>query len=374
MGKLHKTLRPKKIIQPHASELNPTKQVYMNNHIIGEGDDYKMLFDCLAQGVLYQDIKGKIIHANRAASRILGLTNEELMGRASTDPLWKIIKEDGSTYPTQEHPSLVALNIGKPVYKKTMAIFNPILEQYKWILVDAEPIFINDETRPYRVLTSFSDITIRKNMELELTESQASLSTIIESTFESIWSVDRNYDIIYANKNFLSQYRKAYDVVLKKGKNKLAKLPFEVGNKWKERCDYVFKGKNLKFIDILHIGDNAFVYEIVMSPIEVNSSITGAAIFSRDITEKQEHLSEIERQNEVLKDIAWTQSHIVRAPLARIMGLALLMDEFENMDAEKKNVLTEILNSARELDQIIHDISQKTYRMDKKLIDTSESN
>lgn len=368
MGKLQNT-RTAKIGQDSFSKTHPkTKHVNLNNHIIGDVDDYKLLFDSLAQGVLYQDVSGSIIHANKAASRILGLTHEELIGRAATDPMWKIIHEDGTTYHTEQHPSIIALKTGKPVYKKTMAIFNPILDEYKWILVDAEPLFKNDEAFPFRVLTSFIDITIRKNMELELTESQANLTTIIESTFESIWSVNRNYDIIYANKIFIQQYEQAYGVELKRGKNTLSNLPQDIKTTWKQRCDDVFKGNRLKFIDVLSVGDSERIFEIVMNPIDVKGKVTGAAIFSRDITQKQNHLNEIEKQNKTLKDIAWTQSHIVRAPLARIMGLTLLMEDFESMDDEKKKVLNEILNSARELDQIIHDISQKTYQMDKNIL------
>ncbi len=373
MGKIHHTrtaeIGPKSNSNSHLRN----KKIKFNNNIIGDVDDYKLLFDSLAQGVLYQDIDGNIIHANKAASRILGLTHEELIGRSATDPRWKIIKEDGSTYPNDQHPSILTLNTGKPVYKKTMAIFNPILEEYKWLLVDAEPLFKNDEAFPYRVLTSFIDITIRKNMELELTESQANLTTIIESTFESIWSVNKNYDIIYANKNFIEQYEKAYGVVLKKGKNTLANLSQDLKDLWKKRCDNVFNGHHLKFIDVLRIGDSDNIFEIVMNPINVNGKVCGAAVFSRDITQKQKHLLEIEKQNKTLKEIAWTQSHIVRAPLARIMGLAHLMGDFDHMDEEKKKILTEILNSAKELDQIIHDISQKTYQMDKRLKSATEN-
>lgn len=372
MGKLHNTMTAE---IGHESFSNSHLRKNLDspsNHIIGDVEDYKLLFDSLAQGVVYQDITGNIIHANKAASRILGLTHDELIGRSAADPMWKIIKEDGSTYPTDQHPSIIALKTAKPIYKKTMAIFNPILEEYKWILVDAEPLFRNDEAFPYRVLTSFIDITIRKNMELELIESQANLTTIIESTFESIWSVNRNYDIIYANKIFLQQYEKAYGIKLKKGKNTLSNLPPKLKTLWKKRCDKVFGGEHLKFIDQLQVGDDDQIFEIVMNPIDVNGKVTGAAVFSRDITQKQRHLFEIEKQNKALKEIAWTQSHIVRAPLARIMGLTLLMEDFESMDEEKKNVLSEILNSAKELDQIIHNISQKTYQMDKKRKSSTE--
>ncbi|MDV7394275.1 response regulator, partial [Arthrospira platensis SPKY1] len=36
---------------------------------------------------------------------------------------------------------------------------------------------------------------------------------------------------------------------------------------------------------------------------------------------------QLARQNAILKDIAWTQSHVFRAPLARILGVVSLLQE-----------------------------------------------
>lgn len=70
----------------------------------------------------------------------------------------------------------------------------------------------------------------------------------------------------------------------------------------------------------------------------------------------------IQEQNKVLKEIAWTQSHVVRAPLARLLGLVTLLQLDEESDElNKETILQYITDSANELDSIIKDISQKTY-------------
>jgi DNA-binding response OmpR family regulator len=70
----------------------------------------------------------------------------------------------------------------------------------------------------------------------------------------------------------------------------------------------------------------------------------------------------IQEQNNVLKDIAWMQSHLVRAPLARLMGLvSLLKIGEESEELTKESMLQYIEDSANELDVIIKDISQKAY-------------
>ena len=44
-----------------------------------------------------------------------------------------------------------------------------------------------------------------------------------------------------------------------------------------------------------------------------------------DVTEKVRYVGAIEKHNEKLREIAWIQSHIVRAPLARMMGIVGLI-------------------------------------------------
>ena len=75
----------------------------------------------------------------------------------------------------------------------------------------------------------------------------------------------------------------------------------------------------------------------------------------------KERTSALEKQNETLRDIAWTQSHVVRAPLARLMGVVALMELEKPDETELDELLGIILSSAHELDAIITDISQKTY-------------
>jgi hypothetical protein len=42
----------------------------------------------------------------------------------------------------------------------------------------------------------------------------------------------------------------------------------------------------------------------------------------RDVTYLKENISVLENQNIKLRKIAWIQSHIVRTPLTRMMGIA----------------------------------------------------
>ncbi len=86
---------------------------------------YRTLFETMAQGVIYHDAEGRIISANPAAEKILGLTLDHMLGRVSIYPKYKLIHEDGSDFPIETHPSMTALKTGKEVKNVVMGVYNP---------------------------------------------------------------------------------------------------------------------------------------------------------------------------------------------------------------------------------------------------------
>ncbi|NQU65548.1 MAG: PAS domain S-box protein, partial [SAR324 cluster bacterium] len=131
-------------------------------------EKHRTLFETMIQGVVYQDTDGKIIDANPAAEQILGLSFDQMQGRTSVDPSWKSIHEDGSDFPGETHPAIVALKTKKIVKDVIMGVFHPTKEEYRWILINATPQFVSDESVPFRVYTTFNDITEQKRMESDL--------------------------------------------------------------------------------------------------------------------------------------------------------------------------------------------------------------
>jgi PAS domain S-box-containing protein len=128
---------------------------------------HRNLVETMAQGVVYQASDGRILSTNPAGERILGLTFDQMIGRTSLDPRWRTVREDGTDLPGSVHPAMVALRTGKPVHDFMMGVFNPSMEEYRWIIVNAVPLFRPGEERPYQVHTTFTDISALKKAEEE---------------------------------------------------------------------------------------------------------------------------------------------------------------------------------------------------------------
>ncbi len=125
------------------------------------------LFETMSLGVVYQDADGIIMSANPAAERLLGLTLDQLRGRTSADPRWRALDVNGADLPSDQHPSMIALNTGKIVRNMIMGIVDPPSQRTRWLSVTANPIF-NSDDKPQQVCSMFEDITERRAAESAL--------------------------------------------------------------------------------------------------------------------------------------------------------------------------------------------------------------
>lgn len=72
------------------------------------------------------------------------------------------------------------------------------------------------------------------------------------------------------------------------------------------------------------------------------------------------YIKRIEKQNNLLKEITWIQSHVVRTPLSRLLAIANLLKNTNITEEEKLFFLDNLIISSEELDDIIKDIIQKS--------------
>jgi len=96
-------------------------------------------------------------------------------------------------------------------------------------------------------------------------------------------------------------------------------------------------------------GIEDFLIKDEITPSILHKSIEFA--FSR-----KQYIIHIEEQNKKLRNIAWTQSHLVRAPLARILGIINLIETQKEDLEDLMFWLSQLSVSSNEMDEIIKKI------------------
>lgn len=147
---------------------------------------YRSVVEAISEGILLQQADGQIIACNTAAERILGLSQEQILGTTATDPIWWTIHEDGSPFLAQDYPMVVALRTGQPQSHVIMGVYRPD-GHLRWLLVNAQPIFAADGQTPQASVVSFSDITERRAAEQHLRSQELRLRLALDAAALGTW-------------------------------------------------------------------------------------------------------------------------------------------------------------------------------------------
>lgn len=228
---------------------------------------------------------------------------------------------------------------------------------------------------PVRIIGSTQNITERKIKEQELKEAHAQLKKAFEELKTSQEKYSKLFDsspipiIVYdpsslsildVNRAAIEKYQYSFDEFMTM--DILDIHPKEEVPKFLEKLEE-FSQTKLKWFQKLskHQKKDGTDFEVEVRPTKImlNNSTVNMVLIT-DITEKLRYIHKIEEQIKLFKEIAWIQSHVVRAPLARILGLLNLLDvSEETLPEETQEYISLVNDSANELDGIIKDIGKK---------------
>ncbi len=122
---------------------------------------HRLLFATMAQGVIYQSAQGVVLGANPGAERMLGLGAWEMAGLDFLCTQSKAVREDGTTFPFEELPPIVAVLTGTSVEAVMMGLQHAKTGLICWAMVSAVPLFRQegDASLLIQVCTTALDVT-----------------------------------------------------------------------------------------------------------------------------------------------------------------------------------------------------------------------
>jgi len=238
----------------------------------------------------------------------------------------------------------------------------------KWVL-ERINVIKDDKGKAIKLSGIVVDITKRKLYEEEISESNERFKMYTRATTEAIIDWDIKNDTTIWGEGFQTIF--GYD--LSKDDNELWSNNIHPEDKEKVLTD-LFKAiedpdKEYFNAEFRFLKANRTITYVQYRGVfirDANGKATRELAAMIDVTDTLNRIRKIEQQNDVLKDIAWTQSHVVRAPLANLQGLiSLLKDNLNSGVTDDKELLDYITDSVDKLDKIIRDIVKKTREIDE---------
>ncbi len=194
-----------------------------------------------------------------------------------------------------------------------------------------------------------------------LLKTKAEMSAIIENTLDNIWSVNKNYEIIYINEACAKAYKASYGVTLSPGSNVLDAAPRDIRSLWEERYDRVLNGERWIIVDKDDAHGTFMHVEIAAHPIYNNDRVVGASLFARNITERmlaeetRQQLEVVKNTIQIKQNFLANMSHEIRTPLTGILGMAELLEQTK-LSEEQKDFVTTMKVSGENLTEIINQV------------------
>ncbi|WP_374949469.1 PAS domain-containing protein, partial [Mucilaginibacter sp.] len=310
------------------------------------------------------------LDVNEAALNNYGYTKAEFLNMSIMD-----IRPSESIAQTEE---LVRANKISGEYYG--GVSQHLTKNRELIYVQIESNLLHLDGRQVRLVQA-TDITTQLEHQLEVyeanrrvNESESNLRALFDSAIDGFVLLDEKCIIKLFNpkaseamkfnrdQNSFEAGRSIFDYV------ETSRLSY-----FREIIAKVYQGETVDYDRMFRTGGAVSWIRYTLTPVREAERVVGASITGRDVTARKLYLRSVEEQNKTFREISWAQSHLVRAPLARIMGLLPMLPNAAN-DAERDEILGYLRLSANELDGIIAQITEKSTRIIKKYANQKSEN
>jgi PAS domain S-box-containing protein len=233
----------------------------------------------------------------------------------------------------------------------------------KWFQIIVAPL--TDKTKKGAVVLHI-DITSRKMAEELMLQSEANLKTIFENTDIAYVLCNDENKIVSFNSKAAELCVEQFNKKLKVGGNAFSYFPKNKIPKVKEVIQKVVHNEMVSYETSYDVKDGSVKwYEVLWAGVANEKQINiGFILAFKDITgrkmadlERDRMTADLIQRYKDLEQFTYIVSHNLRAPVANIIGLSDMLNNFDFNINESKELLTSLDTSINILDQIIMDLN-----------------
>lgn len=253
-----------------------------------------------------KDTEGRFVFVNEALARLLRQPARAIIGKTDYD---FVSHELADEYRRHDLQSTTVDELQLMEHFTDEQGLQHIYRSHKFSLTDEQGSWIG-------TAVIAEEVTALEQAQLTIAEQKARIEGILNSSSESIWSVNCNFEVEFANDVMRRDFLQAFGTDLLPGVNILAALPEALRPTWQQRYQQVFAGETLDFQERVDTEARVFYLRLRFYPIRVGSSIVGMAGFSKNVTaevltmkERNRFFELVEQQNGALKSMARNHTH-----------------------------------------------------------------
>ncbi|HVG64160.1 MAG TPA: ATP-binding protein, partial [Hyalangium sp.] len=145
----------------------------------------------------------------------------------------------------------------------------------------------------------------RDEAQKGLSQSQASLLSLIESTDDLVCSLDLTGSLLFANSAMRHEFSRRFGQELVPGQSIVMAGTAEQHELWVQQIARAASGQRLRFEEEYVIGERRSTYEVNVNPVQDDGGrVMGMTVFSRDITSRKESESRLGEMHRTLVDVS----------------------------------------------------------------------
>ena len=303
----------------------------------------------------------EIIYRSPSAIAITGFTDAEIEERIKRKELINQVHPDDQAYVLQTNKKVMETsNVPIPISFRSLHKDG----YYIWLEGTMTNHLANDKLNA--IVQNLHDVTEKKYAEIQLINSHYLLKKLTEKIPIAILKMETNYlgkvKFLFVSKGIQNIYPNfKQEDILANGEIITDHIIEE-----DKKLFYINFLNSLRTLEDLNIEFRILVdktpkwVKLFYHPEIQDDGIVKWYGFLEDINFQKSVQLDLEKQNNQLKDIAWTQSHLVRGPLSRIMGLVAALKRKTLSEDYHEKFIDHIHDSTIELDKVIREITNKT--------------
>jgi PAS domain-containing protein len=290
----------------------------------------------------------EIQYANPLAESFFGISSTELIRQK----FWQVFQ-----HPKIYEYALEFKHAKESGLPRTFEDFIP--ELGKWFQV-----IINPQDEMLDIF--FKDISEVQGLTRQSNLMQLTLEAVLENASENFFLMTNEMRIIKYNALAKDLVYQVFSKDLKENDRFAHYLLPGTEEIFLKNIDAIFGGRIVEFDQTVQFPDSleGRLYHHQFIPIcDANHKVVCIVYRAKDLHHELEQLKKVVKNNELLREIIYTQSNVLRSPLSSILGLLDLIDK-KQLNKENQQYFSYLKPLAEELDQIIRINTKKMNQSD----------